>query len=299
MEKDYEQLLEEFRSLKAEKEELQQKYNKLGEMYDELSLSYEDALLLYDRAKESFRMEGELRVARNIQMSMVPNQFPNLPELNLYAWMVPAKEVGGDLYDFFVLGRKLYFCVGDVSGKGVPASLFMAVTRVLFRHIAQQGLSPEEIAYKINTSVAQFNDSCMFVTMFIGCADLDTGRLDFCNCGHNLPIILEEGKEARFLSCENQNLPLGPFETFDFKGMTLDDFRDKQLLIYTDGLNEAENNSHEQFGDERVLSLMSTMWGTPPKEIIETLCEAVNKHRDTAEPNDDLTMMCLKITENK
>ena len=214
MDKDYEKLLDENQRLKADNERLKEELEKLGKMYDDLSLSYEDALLLYDRAKASIRIESELQVARNIQMSMVPNRFPHLPEIDLYALMSPAKEVGGDLYDFFLLGRTLYFCIGDVSGKGVPASLFMAVTRVLFRNIAAQQVSPAEIANRINASLSQNNENNMFVTMFIGRMDFDTGRLDFCSCGHNPAVIAESGGKASFMECQYKNIssrmPNGP-----------------------------------------------------------------------------------------
>ena len=295
MEKDYELLLEEIRRLKEDNERLKGEYEKLGKMYDDLSLSYEDALLLYDRAKESIRIESELQVARNIQMSMVPNRFPELPEIDLYALMAPAKEVGGDLYDFFLLGRMLYFCIGDVSGKGVPASLFMAVTRVLFRHIAAQQVSPAEIAQKINVSLSQMNDNNMFVTMFIGRADFDTGRLDFCNCGHNPAVFIDKGDKASLMESQYKNMPLGVFGDFGFKEESIGNIRDRQLLLYTDGLNEAMNPKHEEFGNDRLLTLMNGGWGKSAHEVIDMLHDAVETFRDGAEPNDDLTMMCLKL----
>jgi serine phosphatase RsbU (regulator of sigma subunit) len=228
-------------------------------------------------------------------MSMVPNRFPHLPEIDLYALMSPAKEVGGDLYDFFLLGRTLYFCIGDVSGKGVPASLFMAVTRVLFRNIASQQVSPAEVAKRINMSLSQMNDNNMFVTMFIARADFDTGRLDFCNCGHNPSVIAEQGGKAGFMTCQYKNMPLGLFTDFEFKEETIENIRDKQLLLYTDGLNEATNLEFKEFGDERLLSLMGDAWSKTSNEVIDMLHDAVESFREGAEPNDDLTMMCLRL----
>jgi serine phosphatase RsbU (regulator of sigma subunit) len=290
MEKTYEQLLDENRQLRADNKELKSEYEKLGKMYDELSLSYEDALLLYDRAKESIRIESELRVARNIQMSMVPHQFPTNEGVDLNALMVPAKEVGGDLYDFFIMNKKLYFCIGDVSGKGIPASLFMAVTRNLYRHVAKQGMMPDFIANQINASLTQFNENNMFVTLFIGILDLVTGHLDFCNCGHNPPII-----NGKFYETKYHNLPLGVWDDYVFHSESIDSIGNSQLLVYTDGLNEAEDPVQNIFGDKRLMELMEQVSNKTSKETIETLQQTIEDYRDGADPNDDLTMMCMRL----
>ena len=242
-------------------------------------------------------IESELKVASDIQMSMVPRIFPAFPnrkDIDLYASMSPAKEVGGDLYDFFVQDERLYFCLGDVSGKGVPASLFMAVTRNLFRIVAQEGCSPAEVAEKINMFLSKDNDTGMFVTMFIGIADLQTGKLDFCNCGHNPPII-----DGQFLQIENCNQPLGLWEGAPFLGETIEDFMGKQMLLYTDGLNEAENHEKELLGDHKVLELMADTARLSSKEVIDMLKTTVAEHRSGAIPNDDLTLMCLRILNTK
>ena len=238
-------------------------------------------------------IESELKVASDIQMSMVPRIFPAFPnrkDIDLYASMTPAKEVGGDLYDFFVQDEHLYFCLGDVSGKGVPASLFMAVTRNLFRIVAQQGFLPVKVAEQINIFLAKDNEAGMFVTMFIGMIDLQTGRLDFCNCGHNPPII-----DGQFIHIENSNQPLGLWEDAPFVGESIDDVRGKQILIYTDGLNEAENHEKELLGDKRLLELMADTAKLSSREVVDMLKESVEAHRSGANPNDDLTLMCMKI----
>ncbi len=185
-------------------------------------------------AKE--RIESELRIARDIQMSMVPGVFPERKDLDMYAKMTPAKEVGGDLYGYVMQGNGLYFCVGDVSGKGVPASLFMAQSARLFRTFAVEGMMPADIAFRMNNALAENNDRNMFVTMFIGLLHLDTGRLDYCNCGHNAPVI-----DGQFLKMEYVNQPLGLWADDPFNGESIDNIDGCQLLIYTDGLNEAEN----------------------------------------------------------
>ena len=155
MEKSYEDLIEENRRLTEEVGRLKSEYDKLGEMYDDLSLSYEDSLMMYDKARESIRMESELAVASNIQNSMIPHKFPDRPEIDLYASMIPAKEVGGDLYDFFLKDDTLYFCIGDVSGKGVPASLLMTVTTSQFRTVSRHLDQPEQIMMAINNQIAE------------------------------------------------------------------------------------------------------------------------------------------------
>ena len=241
-------------------------------------------------------IESELKVASNIQMSMVPRIFPAFPnrhDIDLFASMTPAKEVGGDLYDFFVQDEKLYFCLGDVSGKGVPASLFMAVTRNLFRIVAQQGHTPVEVAEQINLFLTKDNEAGMFVTLFIGMVDLCTGRLDFCNCGHNPPIL-----DGHFIHIENDNQALGLWEDAPFFGESIDDIRDKLLLVYTDGLNEAENPAKELLGENRLLELMANTSGLSSREVVEMLKEAVEAHRAGADPNDDLTLLCLKLLRN-
>ena len=238
-------------------------------------------------------IENELKVASDIQMSMVPRIFPAFPnrkDIDLYASMTPAKEVGGDLYDFFVQEERLYFCIGDVSGKGIPASLFMAVTRNLFRIVAQQGHTPTEIATQLNNMLAHDNEQNMFVTMFVGSADLRTGHFDYCNCGHNAPLI-----DGQFMDIKNTNLPLGVLEGASFVGESIDDIRGRQLLLYTDGLNEAENPQHELLGEERVIEFMAGKHDVDSKSVILMLQEIVEHHRNGAAPNDDLTLLCLKL----
>ena len=238
-------------------------------------------------------IESELKVASDIQMSMVPRIFPAFPnrkDIDIFASMTPAKEVGGDLYDFFVQDEHLYFCIGDVSGKGVPASLFMAVTRNLFRIVAQQGSTPVEVAEQINLFLTKDNEAGMFVTMFIGMIDLHTGRLDFCNCGHNPPLI-----DGQFIQIEQGNQALGLWEDAPFYGESISDIRGRQLLLYTDGLNEAENPEKELLGDDRLLELMANKAQLSSREIVSMLSKSVEDHRSGADPNDDLTLLCLKI----
>lgn len=259
-------------------------------------VSYIDELTRTTAKKE--RIEGELQIARNIQMSMVPRSFPPFPQrkdVDLYAFMNPAKEVGGDLYDFFILKEKLYFCIGDVSGKGVPASMFMAVVRSLFRVAGQQGLSPSDIARQINDAISEENEQMMFVTLFIGVADLVSGDLEFCNCGHNPPLVLSRGGKApQFLDCE-ANTSVGILPGFEFTGQHLEGFKGRPLLLFTDGLNEAEDSDHEQFGNDRIVRVLSEKPYESAAETVDRLRAAVSEHVGSAEQSDDLTMMCLEL----
>lgn len=247
------------------------------------------------------RMEGELHVARRIQMGMIPKLFPTFPEraeLDLYAYLRPAREVGGDLYDFFVQDEKLFFVVGDVSGKGVPASLVMAITCRLVRLIAQHSSSPAEIARTLNDSLAAENDANMFVTMFIGALDLQTGKLRYCNAGHNEPVLALPGG-----SCEFQkvipNLPIAIFDGFQFQEQEMQLPDHAALFIYTDGVNEAENHEKKQFGNERTLKSIRQHCYESARAIITTLTEAVDHFADAAEQSDDITMLCLRYHRTK
>ena len=205
-----------------------------------------------DLDKQRERVAGELKVATGIQMSMVPKTFPPFPDrddLDMAATIVPAKEVGGDLYDFFIRDEKLFFCVGDVSGKGIPAALVMAVTRTTFRNLSAREDSPGRIVRMMNDSLSSMNESNMFVTFFCGVLDLTNGQLRYCNAGHNPPMTLTDA--IRPLPVV-PNLPLGIMEGIDFQEQEMLFRYDDALFLYTDGLTEAENAVHEQFGEERM-----------------------------------------------
>ena len=241
------------------------------------------------------RIESELRIARDIQMSMVPSLFPEREGLDMYASMTPAKEVGGDLYGYLLMGDKLYFAVGDVSGKGVPASLFMAQATRLFLTLAKQGMMPAEICTRINDALSgDDNENGMFVTFWLGLLDLTTGHLDFCNAGHNPPVIGGGEHHGEFLDMI-PNAPIGLWPGLEYKEEQIDSIKGRPLFIYTDGLNEAENLQQEQFGDDRLLTFLRNTHFNTAQQVIEALKAEVETHRNGAEPNDDLTMMCLRI----
>ena len=265
---------------------LKKAHNQLQQAYDQLEET--------TTVKE--RMESELRIARDIQMSMVPRVFPEREGLDMYASMTPAKEVGGDLYGYLLLDNNLYFVVGDVSGKGVPASLFMAQATRLFLTLAKQGMMPAEICTRINDALSgQDNESGMFVTLWLGLVDLTSGHLDFCNAGHNPPVIGGGDSKGEFLDMK-ANAPIGLWPGLDYEGEQVESIKDRPLFIYTDGLNEAENPQQEQFGDERLLDILRKTNFSSAQQVVDTLRQEVEAHRNGAEPNDDLTMMCLKVT---
>jgi serine phosphatase RsbU (regulator of sigma subunit)/ribosomal protein S17E len=246
---------------------------------------------------EQDRIENELRIARDIQMSMVPSTFPNREGLDMFASMKPAREVGGDLYGYMINGDKLYFCLGDVSGKGVPASLFMAQVTRLFQTLAKQGLQPAEICTRINDALTgEDNENYMFVTFFLGLIDLNSGHLSFCNAGHNPPVIGGSPSHGDFLQMES-NAPFGLWPGLEYIGEEIDNIKGRPLFIYTDGLNEAENPHQQQFGDERLLSILRNTHFESSQQVIETLAAEVERHRNGAEPNDDLTMMCIRVSD--
>ena len=254
------------------------------------------AMRLAEVKAEQERIQSELRIARDIQMSMVPGVFPTLEGLDMAAYMSPAREVGGDLYGYLLREDKLYFAVGDVSGKGVPASLFMAQATRLFQTMAKQGMMPAEICTRMNDALSgDDNENGMFVTFWLGLVDLQTGRLDYCNAGHNPPIIGGGDNHGEFLEML-PNAPIGLWPGLVYKGEKIDTIKHRPLFIYTDGLNEAENSQQEQFGDERLLAALQRTTFENARQTINSLKQEVEAFRGDAEPNDNLTMMCINVS---
>ena len=237
------------------------------------------------------RMEGELQIASGIQMSMVPKTFPPFPErhdLDMAADIVPAKEVGGDLYDYYIRDEKLFFCIGDVSGKGVPASLVMAVTRTTFRNLSAGEDSPGRILRGMNDSLCAMNESSMFVTFFCGVLDLGNGTLRYCNAGHNPPLILTHSMQI--LPVE-PNLPLGIMPGMEFREQGISFRYDDALFLYTDGLTEAENAAHEQFGEDRMKEVLHGRKAA--YEHLKNMEKGVAEFVGDAPQSDDLTMLFI------
>lgn len=241
------------------------------------------------------RYESELNIASAIQMQMLPKDFPQFEEVDLYATLHPAKEVGGDLYDFFVKDRTLYFAVGDVSGKGVPAALYMAITRSAFRFIAGLGLPVEGVVTKINNAFCDGNDSGMFVTMFVGCINLDTLELQYCNAGHNPILIVGKDGSTHYLHAKS-NIAAGLFEDFPYQGETMQLEKGSRLLIYTDGVSEAENRVKNLYGEDRLEQFARNEALDESSEVfINNLTASVKRFTGDNPQNDDITIMSIKL----
>lgn len=246
------------------------------------------------------RIEGELKVASDIQMSMLPKIFPPYPDRNdidVYGCLTPAKAVGGDLYDFYIRNDQLFFCIGDVSGKGVPASLVMAVSRSLFRIVSTHVNKPDRIMSQMNEALADQNDSSMFVTLFVGSYNLKTGLLEYCNGGHDAPLLVNvKEKRAELLPCVS-NLPVGVMPGWEFEMQEAMISSDTLIFMYTDGLPEAENVDQEQFTESRMFEVADQLLEekeVTPELLIERMSDAVRHFVGDAEQSDDLTMLAIK-----
>ena len=251
---------------------------------------------LIDTTAQNERMENELYIANAIQSAMLPRVFPpflDRLDLNVYGIVDPAKEVGGDLYDFYVRHDKLFFCVGDVSGKGVPAALVMAMTRSLFRSITSHEEDAAKIMKLMNNAISDQNEQNMFITLFLGVLDIKTGVVDYCNAGHNAPMFKTSAGWHK--ANVDANLPLGVMSGYEFKSQQISIQPNDTVLLYTDGLTEAENQLHEQFGEERTLNLLSSLRNSRPRYIVEQMKAEVENFVNGAEQSDDLTMLAIRF----
>ena len=270
----------------------------LRDAFDDMQHSLQQYIVeLKETTASKAVIENELKIAHDIQMSMLPKTFPPFPEredIDVYGMVMPAKAVGGDLYDFFIRDNKLFFCIGDVSGKGVPASLVMAVARSIFRNVAMHIEAPEVIMSAVNNAIADGNDRNMFVTFFVGVLDLQTHHLNYCNAGHDAPMLLTHDIEV--LSCE-ANLPVGVMADWHFVPQATQLDSQTMIFLYTDGLAEAENSLHELFGEARIKTAISGYMAhgdKRPKPLIEAVEQAVRRFVSDAEQSDDLTMMAIQ-----
>lgn len=274
-------------------DELQQLGQALDHMQNSL-IEYVDDLST--ALHENDKIENELHIASEIQKSMLPKHYPPYPErddIDIFGSLIAAREVSGDLYDFFIHDEKLYFCIGDVSGKGVPASLVMAVTRSIVRMISLREGSPHFTMSVINDAVADMNDSNMFVTMFIGVLDLATGHLIYCNGGHNAPLIIRGDTNSVEQLNVLPNLPVGIMEEMQYEPQETVLHANDSIFLYTDGLTEAENASHQLFGERAMMDIIKANSHCDAHEIVEEMMAKVRAHADGAEQNDDLTMLCV------
>lgn len=239
-------------------------------------------------------LHRELSIAAQTQQELVPHVFPPFPqrhEIDIHACLKPAKQVGGDLYDYFLQGNKIYFCIGDVSGKGAPASLFMAATHYLFRSVASTSALTEAVT-QMNLSLCTDNTQCMFVTFWFGCLDLDNGKLEYVNAGHNSPVLIHNGVVDYM--AESENMPLGVMEDAVFRSSAFDMNPGDKLFLYTDGLTEAMDINDVPLGDNAVLEIIKQMPDVVSSEIISRVTEQVALYTTGAEQSDDITLLCLE-----
>ena len=243
-------------------------------------------------------IEDELAIASTIQQALLPSGKlnPSIHSIDIKGLQIPAKFVGGDLYDYYVRDNKLLFCVGDVSGKGVPAALLMTISHSLFRTVSAREDHPEQIMETLNSSISDNNPDIMFITMFLGVMDLSTGTIRYCNAGHNPPIVIRNG-QAELLSTE-PSLLLGVEMNAQYTANELTLSSGDTLFLYTDGLTEAENIRKELFGERRALETAATSGALTASEQMERMHQAVHTFVDGAEQSDDLTMLVIRFMGN-
>lgn len=239
-------------------------------------------------------MESELNVARKIQMSMIPSKFPKRSDIDLYGSLTPAKTVGGDLFDFFIRDNRLFFCIGDVSGKGVPASLMMTVIQYLFRSISSHFDEPNRIVEIMNDCYSAKNKSMMFCTFFLGVLDLKTGLLQYCNAGHEAPMLITS--EVTRMTVDS-NLALGVIEGTPFKTQDMQLEHGTTLFLYTDGLTDAVNSDEQRIGIDRIMAAMQQVVDEGQKEakdFVTDITGHVNAFVKEAPQADDLTLLAVR-----
>ncbi len=280
------------------RDEIKELHNSFTHMQNQLA-EYVEHLKETTAAKE--KIESELRIAREIQLAMIPHTFPpfpDLPQITLFAMLKSAKEVGGDLYDFFIIDQnKFCFAIGDVSGKGVPASLFMAVTRTLLRSISDKEKSASAIMEALNRSLAFNNESSMFVTFFLGVLDLNTGILSYANAGHNPPVLIRKSGKIETIESVTA-IPLGLFDDFSYSESQIKLHSGDIIYAYTDGVNEAENESHDLFGEKQMISILEeASLQANPRELVKRMEQALEEHVRGYPQSDDITMMTIMYNE--
>lgn len=257
------------------------------------------------------RIQSDLDLARKIQKGMLLNKFPPF----IYAMLNPARMVGGDLYDFTMKGDQVYFAIGDVSGKGVAASLVMAITRVMLRFVVGMGLPLDETLYRLNNSFSESNEMGMFVTLFVARLDLKTGHMDYCNAGHNPILIIPPDSEPYFLHCK-ANIAIGLIGDFAYEAEQIDLKHGTRLIAYTDGVTEAEKADQSQFGEDRLMAwakeltplnselvegskdrtlVQDTSDSNTEIAVVESLYDSVKAFTDGNSQNDDITIVSLKL----
>ena len=267
-------------------DEVRQLHDAFANMQTSLSIFIDE---LQKTTTQKASLESELKIANTIQMAMLPkSSIPSNKEIELYASLTPAREVGGDLYDYFQEGGKLFFCIGDVSGKGVPAALMMAVVRGMFRSESRRAESAAAIVNTMNRNLCEEYAGGDFVTMFVGILDLSSGLLDYCNAGHEPPFIAGRQQDVKL------NLPVGALSDWIYEGQQTQLHTGDMLFLYTDGLSEAMNTDGKMLGRKHVQQLAIEHALDSAQQLVELMETEVRRHAGDAEQSDDITLLAIK-----
>lgn len=275
---------------------------------DDLSVTIEKAVEQINFIKASLQehkelvaIQDDLEIAGTIQQAILPSVFPPFPEIadkiDIFASMTPAKDVGGDFFDFFRINDgNIGFVIADVSGKGVPASLFMAVSRTMLKATGTRGLQSHECINIVNNLLSQESVDAMFVTVFYGILDIKTGHIDYTNAGHNPPYVMRSNGKVEPLPTSN-NFIVGCFEDFEYKNSSLQLNPGDSLVMYTDGVTEAFNEQSEQYGEKRLETLLERLNGKNSKEIVNEMVADVHGYAGNAPQSDDITTLVIKLNK--
>ena len=274
-------------------------HDELRKLHDSLEymlISFKEYIeQLTQSTSSNEKYESELNIASNIQKQMLPFTFQKTDRFDIYARLTPAKEVGGDLFDFLVRDNYLYIAIGDVSGKGVPAALYMAITRYAFNFISSLGHSVDDVMGEINNSFCKGNSMMMFVTMFIAKINLETYEMEYCNAGHNPIVVKDPDGSVKYLHTKS-NIAIGLVDDFPFQKETLQLGRGTRLLLYTDGVTEAEDADKNQYGEERLLEFVHSLSADDSSEnVIDKLFSSVKEFTGENAQNDDITVLTVKL----
>ena len=250
---------------------------------------------LWESDVKQARIESELRIARRIQEEMLPKSLLDRADLTVQGFLAPAKEVGGDLFDYFVRDEKLFFCIGDVCGKGIPAAMVMAVAHSLLRQLCEQEEDPACIVGKLNGEACRNNESGVFLTLFLGVLDLTSGRLRYCNAGHEHPLFIRDTVEELPALA---NVPVGAFNDFEYRGQETDVAPGAVLFLFTDGVSEAMDINRQQYGRKRLRAFLSGC-SRQPDALVHAVGDSVRTFVGTAGQSDDITMLAIRYREEK
>jgi len=256
---------------------------------------------LIDTTAVKERIEGELNTAKEIQLGILPKTFPPFPDhkqIDIYAALNPAKEVGGDLYDYYFIDEnKLCFTIGDVSDKGVPAALMMVITKTLIKTSASKKISPARIMMEVNKAISSDNPRTMFVTLVIGILDLDTGLITYSNGGHNPPVLIGNNGEARYIK-QISGPVVGVMDDMQYKDLSLKLEPGEAFFMYTDGVTEARNMDQNFYSDQRLLERIMEIGPAESESTIHAILSDIKDFVGKAPQYDDIAMLNIKYKGN-